>query len=382
MKSNYEILVYAHYFLPAKNAGGPPKSLANLIDATKDQLKFKVICCNHEFKKPNEKFLGIKTGKWTEIECRKVMYLAIVWRSFAKLIFEGFRRSSKVIYFNSFFDIFYTIIPLFTLAFFSRKKIIIAPRGEFSRGALRIKARKKQFYLSLFRIFRLQERVVWHATSVKEQADLEFFWGARVEIILLPNFPDSKLPLPQMNTSKVPGKLRLIYLARIARIKNLSVLLSALSPIRGHEIILDIFGPLEDEAYWQHCTEAIDCLPQNFTARYRGVADGTDVINTVSKYDLYVLPTSGENFGHTIFEALSASVPVLISDQTPWRQLREKKAGWDLPISNIKGFTRALEIAASWDHHQIREQKKGAYNVAKDYAADEARIQTALELFV
>ena len=46
MKPNSEILVYTHYFLPANNAGGPPKSLANLIDATKDKLKFKVMCCD------------------------------------------------------------------------------------------------------------------------------------------------------------------------------------------------------------------------------------------------------------------------------------------------------------------------------------------------
>jgi len=50
MKSNNEILIYAHYFLPAKNAGGPPKSLmlrkinSNLrlfvvIMSSKDQLK-------------------------------------------------------------------------------------------------------------------------------------------------------------------------------------------------------------------------------------------------------------------------------------------------------------------------------------------------------
>ena len=382
MKSNNEILIYAHYFLPAKNAGGPPKSLANLIDVTKDQFKFKVICCNHEFKKPAEKFPGIKTGKWIEIECRKVMYLADGWRSLVKLIFEGFRRSSRVIYFNSFFDITYTIIPLFTLAFFSSKKIIIAPRGEFSLGALSIKTRKKQFYLSLFRIFRLQKRVVWHATSVKEQADLECFWGHKVEIILLPNFPDSKLPPPQTKASKVPRKLRLIYLARIAKIKNLLGLLNALKHVKGHEIVLDIFGPIEDKVYWKDCTEAIDDLPQNITTCYQGVADGADVINIISRYDLYVLLTSGENFGHTIFQALSASVPVLISDQTPWRQLREKKAGWDLPISNIEGFTRAIEIAASWDNSQIKEQKTGAYNVAYDYASDRTRIQTAQKLFV
>lgn len=381
MKPNSEILVYTHYFLPANNAGGPPKSLANLIDATKDKLKFKVMCCDHEFNRPAEKFLGIKAGKWTDFDGRKVMYLQNGWRSLATLIFEGFRRSSEVVYFNSFFDIRYTIIPLLALAFFSSKKIIIAPRGEFSLGALVIKATKKKFYLNFFRILRVQKRVVWQASSLKEKTDLEVFWGPKVEIILLPNFPDTKLPPLQTKTLKVPRKLRLVYLARIAKIKNLLGLLKALKPIKDHMITLDIFGPIEDKMYWKDCRAAIKGLPQNITTCYRGSIDSADVINTLATYDLYALLTNGENFGHTIYEALSASVPVLISDQTPWRQLSEKKAGWDLPLYENERFTEVIDIAASWDISQIREQKKGAYNVAHDYVVDGTRIQIAQKLF-
>jgi glycosyltransferase involved in cell wall biosynthesis len=381
MKSNNDILIYAHYFLPANNAGGPPKSLGNLIDATKDQLKFKVMCCDHEFKRPTEKFPGIQSGKWTEFEGRKVMYLADGWRSSVKLIFEGFHRSSKVAYFNSFFDIKYTILPILALAIFSTKKIIIAPRGEFSLGALVIKPRKKKFYLKFFGIFRFHKRVIWQASSLKEKADLENFWGAGIEIVLLPNFPDIKLPSLQTKTVKVPGKLRLVYLARIAKIKNLLELLQALQPITGHKIDLDIFGPIEDERYWKDCAGVINGLPENITVRYLGAVDSADVLNTIAAYDLYVLLTSGENFGHTIHEALSASVPVLISDQTPWRQLREKKAGWDLPLSDIERFTRVLEIAASWDDSQIKEQKKGAYNLACNYVGDMTRVEIAHKLF-
>jgi glycosyltransferase involved in cell wall biosynthesis len=345
MKPNSEILVYAHYFLPAKNAGGPPKSLANLIDATKDKLKFKVMCCNHEFNRPEEKFIGIKAGKWTDFGGRKVMYLQNGWRSL------------------------------------SRKKIIIAPRGEFSLGALVIKATKKKFYLNFFRFLRLQKRVIWQASSLKEKTDLEAFWGPKVKIILLPNFPDTKLPPLQTKTLKVPRKLRLVYLARIAKIKNLLALLKALKPIKDHKIMLDIFGPIEDKMYWEDCEAAIEDLPQNITTCYRGSIDSADVVNTLATYDLYVLLTNGENFGHTIYEALSASVPVLISDQTPWRKLSEKNAGWDLPLYENETFTEAIDIAASWDINQIRQQKKGAYSVARDYVVDGTRIQIAQKLF-
>ena len=381
MKSKKEILVSAHYFLPAKKAGGPPKSIANLIDATNQQLKFKVMCCDHEFKTPAEKFKSISLGEWTEFDGRKVIYLADGWRSLIKLICEAFDTTSEIIYLNSFFDFKYTIFPMFSIGVFSTKKIILAPRGEFSLGALKIKSRKKNFYLKLFGFFRFHKRVEWQASSLKEKTDLERYWGPSISVTLLPNFPDAELPPLQIKTDKVSGNLRLVYLARIAKIKNLLSLLQTLQSIQDAMIDLDIFGPIEDVSYWKDCQVAINALPRNITVTFRGAVEKEEVLKTIAPYDLYILLTEGENFGHTIYEALSASVPILISDQTPWRGLQDKNAGWDLSLSDNKGLLRALEEAASWDSSQIKELKKGAYQLACDYVNDSSRNETALSLF-
>jgi len=381
MKSKEEILISAHYFLPAKKAGGPPKSIANLIDAMNEQLKFKVMCCDHEFKIPAEKFKDIRLEEWTEFDGRKVIYLADGWRSVIKLIYEAFDTTSKIIYFNSFFDFKFTILPIFSIGLFSTKKIILAPRGEFSIGALKIKPRKKDFYLKIFSFFRFHKRVEWHASSLKEKTDLERYWGSSISITLLPNFPDAELPPLQTKTDKVPGKLRLVYLARIAKIKNLLSLLQTLQFIKDDIIDLDIFGPIEDVSYWKDCQLAINTLPRNITVTFRGPVENKEVLKTIASYDLYVLLTEGENFGHTIYEALSASVPILISDQTPWRGLQNKNAGWDLSLSNKKELLRVIEVAASLDSNQIKELKKGAYQLACDYVNDSSRNETALNLF-
>ena len=42
----------------------------------------------------------------------------------------------------------------------------------------------------------------------------------------------------------------------------------------------------------------------------------------------------GENFGHVFLEALAAGCPLIISNKTPWLELKEKGVGWDLPIDN------------------------------------------------
>ena len=52
------------------------------------------------------------------------------------------------------------------------------------------------------------------------------------------------------------------------------------------------------------------------------------------EYDVMLLPTLGENFGHAIIEALDAGLPVVISDRTPWRNLEQAGVGADLPLED------------------------------------------------
>jgi glycosyltransferase involved in cell wall biosynthesis len=66
-------------------------------------------------------------------------------------------------------------------------------------------------------------------------------------------------------------------------------------------------------------------------------------------HHVFVLPTLGENFGHAIFEALSAGRPVLISNKTPWLNLREKETGWDLSLEDEQSWMKAIVEAAGWD---------------------------------
>jgi glycosyltransferase involved in cell wall biosynthesis len=74
-----------------------------------------------------------------------------------------------------------------------------------------------------------------------------------------------------------------------------------------------------------------------------------------------------ESFGHAIFEALSVGCPVLISDQTPWKNLQEKKAGWDLPISDLNQITTTLQKMVDMDDHEWQPFRRGSLNLAENY---------------
>src|SRR5690606_20694183 len=76
-----------------------------------------------------------------------------------------------------------------------------------------------------------------------------------------------------------------------------------------------------------------------------------------SKYDLFFLPTRGENYGHVIAEALSMGTPVLISDQTPWRELQADDLGWDVPLASVAEFActiQALAMRSPAERHVTR----------------------------
>ena len=104
------------------------------------------------------------------------------------------------------------------------------------------------------------------------------------------------------------------------------------------------------------------------------------VRSVLEKSQLFVLPTEGENFGHAIFEALAVGCPILISDQTPWRDLSEKKAGIDLSLSRTK-FTEAMQYFVDMEDAAWQAYRKGALAVAADYVKNMNSLNAYQDLF-
>ena len=71
------------------------------------------------------------------------------------------------------------------------------------------------------------------------------------------------------------------------------------------------------------------------------------MVKTFSLYDLFLLPTGGENYGQVIAECLTAGTPVLISTETPWRNLEPDGLGWDVDLARMDTFVEILEREAS-----------------------------------
>ena len=122
-------------------------------------------------------------------------------------------------------------------------------------------------------------------------------------------------------------------------------------------------------------------MPKHVTVSYGGSIQHDQVLATIAKFDLFFLPTRGENFGHVFLEAWSAGVPVLVSDQTPWRGLEALQVGWDIPLDSPEQFVRALEVAAGLDIGERIQMRKRCIEFARAKADDAEALELNRHLF-
>ncbi|MEM9023814.1 MAG: glycosyltransferase, partial [Bacteroidota bacterium] len=182
----------------------------------------------------------------------------------------------------------------------------------------------------------------YHATKQEEVADIQRELGEKVEVLMVENLPRKAAEAPPAVISKQPGELRLVHVARISPEKNLDYALKVLGKLSG-KVRFDVYGPVYNAAYWEQCQEIIAGLPPNIEVVHHGSVNSGAVMEVVSASHAMLMPTRGENYGHIIIESLLAGRPVVISDQTPWRQLAAQRIGWDLSLNDPDAFVRVLQ---------------------------------------
>lgn len=356
MSRKTRALVAVSGFPPALNYGGPAVSLDNLCRAIQADIACSVVTVDHDLKSP-DRLPGIREG-WNARDGARVLYLRESEFNLFRLREVVAEIAPDVIYLNSLFAAKFTI-PLLKIGRERSIPVLIAPRGELCPNAF-LKKYKKLPYLFALRPFLRGASTFYHSTSDEETARIRELIRPRAgqifQITETPTFPRIALARER----KRPGALRCLFLSRIHPKKNLLFALQRIQSIRG-DITFDLYGPLEDHAYWARCQAEIAGLPPNVTVRYRGIV-GRDAIHaTFARYDAFFFPTFSENYGHVIPEAMLSGCPVVISDQTPWSDVNETGAGWALALGDTGAFTAALQAITDMDeaaHQALRERTR------------------------
>lgn len=335
------ILVFVRYYLPGYRAGGPVRSLSNLVRALESEYDFHVVCFDRDhgtdYPHPN-----VPVGQWHRQGEATIRYSAPHELGFAFCKRMMLETRPDMIYLNSLFDRAFSMVPFLALGRGRGTPMLLTPRGELSPGALGLKAGRKRLFLSVSRAVGLYKGVHWHACSKPESDQIQkFFSPGDRRVFLASNLPELGEGGAQRHMTKQPGKLRIVLAARVAPMKNTLAAIRIAGKLPG-TVELDLWGPLEDKVYWGTCQQQISLVPPNITVRYRGEVEYEKLHDLLQNYDVMLMPTLGENFGHAIIEALDAGLPVVISDRTPWRDLERHGIGADLPLDDEAAFLRAL----------------------------------------
>lgn len=389
------ILVFTRYYLPGYRAGGPIRTIANMVERLGDDFEFRIVTQDRDLG-DHQAFSGIPPDAWLPQGKGFVRYVSRNRLCLSEIVDLARSTPHAVIYLNGFFDPCFTlrVVILHRLGRFSGRPVVIAPRGEFSDGALRIKSIKKKVYIRLVKLLRLYEGLTWQGSSEMEAADIrrayfdnESMSGRVVVSRNVTVAPDVTAlsndgPSPAVERRlRGNGYLNICFLGRISQMKNLDFALRTLELVRV-PVRFAIYGPIEDKAYWVKCEEIIARLPANIDVVYEGEVEPTQVVSKLAQYDLFLFPTRGENFGHVIHEALRAGLPLLISDQTPWQNLEAQGVGWSLPLDDMTAFAQKIEQVAGWSAVEYSQGVKRAHALAASVSNDRGAVAANRQMFL
>lgn len=373
------LLILTDWYSPAYLAGGPIQSVRYIIDHISNNMNVFVYTSAYDFGK-NELMQHIQANNWI---CKsptvKVYYQSNKYPRF--FIFNTIIQTSKpdVVYLNSMFSKHYVIDFLrFHIQEKCTRRVVLAPRGMLKQSALEKKELKKWIFLRFAKLIGLYKGIQFHATNEQEKKEIHRYFP-HAKVFVIQNLPPPILAHPLV-LDKLDFQVKLCFVGRIHPIKNLILLLELLRKVKCG-VSLSIVGHEEDKNYAMSCHRLVETLPSNIRVTFLGGLPHDAIKDIITQHHLFIFPTLGENYGHAIIEALSVGRPVLISDQTPWKNLKQYHAGWELPLSDKQAWIKAIEEAASWNQEEFDSHCQGALDYARAHTNVEELVEKYREMF-
>ncbi|QQS41965.1 MAG: glycosyltransferase family 4 protein [Acidobacteriota bacterium] len=357
------VLIISNFYLPGSKSGGGTRTIVNTVERLSDRFEFRIITRAYDAGREKLRYENVRVGEWNRVGKSKVFYLekdSDIGRVIREAIAD-FRPS--LLYANSFFS------PLTIAALRLRKQggiedlpFVLAPCGELSEGARRLKSLKKAVFIRSAITLGIYSGLVWKASSELEAEEIRALGARDAEICIAPDLPPASIIEefdPDMKPEKESGKVRLVFVSRFDRKKNLKWIVENIRLAPG-AAILDVYGAAEDPGYLEEFLEQARTGRSGIEVSYKGPLRHEEVARSMLKYHFKIMPTLGENFGHVFLEALSAGCPLIISDRTPWKDLEAKRAGWSLPLEKPEMWQSVLERCVAMEQAEFRQMAGSA----------------------
>lgn len=357
-----KILIVMGGYLPGYKYGGPVQTVKNMTDCLGDEYDFRVLTVDRDYG-DNTAYSNIRYDDWNPIGKTKIWY--VTPKGFSQDIIQQMEKEIDLFYVFGCFEDYARLIMRMKRAGKLKKPVVMAPMGCFSPGAFRIKYVKKKTYITACKLFGWFRNVVWCVTGEQDQEDVRHIIGEGAMCYIAENIPRQMNQMPEP-VYKEKGVLRVVFLSRISPKKNLDYAVEILRNVKG-QVIFDMYGVMEDRAYFSLCEERMNTLPENIVCQYHGEIEPYRTLEIFSQYHVFLFPTKGENFGHVIYEAMAGGCIPVISDQCPWKDLETKQAGRVLPLNDVDAYVDAMQKLIDMDHDEYGQWQKRTAEYAREF---------------
>lgn len=239
--------------------------------------------------------------------------------------------------------------------------LVISVRGMLETVARSSKAAKKRLAWLAYQRNDLVRCTAIHATSEAELDSIRRC-GLRQPVIVLPNGVAMPPSLPSRPASPPPIRTAL-FLSRIHPIKGLPLLIEAWHRVRPAGWRLAIAGN-DDGGHRAEVAAMIERFGLNDVVSLGDAVAETDKWRHYAAADLSILPTRSESFGLAIAEAMVAGLPVITTHGAPWQILETHGIGWWVPVG-VEPLARALATATTMPAAELAAMGRGAAELAR-----------------
>jgi len=152
-------------------------------------------------------------------------------------------------------------------------------------------------------------------------------------------------------------EVRLLYVGRISREKDLDVLAAAYDKVRkaGQPVRLFLVG------HGPYSETLAAALPD---AVFLGYLTGESLATAYASADIFVFPSTTDTFGNVVIEAQASGLPVIVSDLGGPKELVEDGVnGLVTKAHDVKDVARAITLLVSDQDMRARMGKKARQSV-------------------
>jgi glycosyltransferase involved in cell wall biosynthesis len=178
----------------------------------------------------------------------------------------------------------------------------------------------------------------------------------------LHRFTPAKRDSTFWNRFGLNGNLKLLYVGRISREKNLEMLVEAFRFVRTgvSNVDLVIVGDGPDR-------QALEAKAAGANVSFTGFLHGDDLARAYASADLFVFPSATDTFGNVILEAHASGLPAIVSKQGgPAEIVTRNGSGVAVDVRTPAPMCAAIRDLV-WDETRRRDMGERAVRTAQEH---------------